>query len=646
MQSPGSNRDASSESGESRQLEHVCVHAGQSDQSQRPNRHTWDNEGRISSRTYPIIRPLSPTETNSYGYQYDPVGRLSGLTQPYCGFSAQDGSACYQWGTNTLTTASYGPASELTSLSYYGYSETFSYNSLLQLTRQTVPGVFDMQYNFPAGQNNGQISSSVEYVSGEQVNYTYDALKRLTAASTTGPQWGQTFSYDGFGNLTAKTVTKGAGANWAQAYDPSTNHAIANPGLTYDANGNQYNANQNQSFDTENRLTSSTTFGYWYDPSGKRVLQTTGGSPNTWILYFYDIFGKPIESLSGDANYPNSSNTLSANIYFGGRLLVSNGVPVVTDRLGSVRANANRERFSYLPYGEEETPTANGRAKFGTYVRDLSTLDYADQRYYDSWWGRFKSADPSGAKAADPSNPTSWNMYAYTQGDPINHSDPTGTFDDGPSLMAPPDWGYGGGGACLPVGWGSNEWLNGSLGEVFGGGCGSPCGNSFLPNPNCGYQGPTPAPDPGPVSPPPPECFAQLKTRPVDDPTAQKFDATHSFWYVQDETGTQYVVSGGPTGPGSGYLNVGISKNVTTGVDNVSAHTSWDSGLSSGICDKVDNLLGAARSFPNNSIQYQPIHGPNSNSVAKYLGRAGGFYPPPPAGSYGWNYPLFGPEGP
>src|SRR5579883_1795254 len=386
--------------------------------------YTWDNEGRISSRTYPIIRPLSPTETNSYGYQYDPVGRLSGLTQPYCGFSAQDGSACYQWGTNTLTTASYGPASELTSLSYYGYSETFSYNSLLQLTRQAVPGVFDMQYNFPAGQNNGQISSSVEYVSGEQVNYTYDALKRLTAASTTGPQWGQTFSYDGFGNLTAKTVTKGAGANWAQAYDPSTNHAIANPGLTYDANGNQYNANQNQSFDTENRLTSSTTFGYWYDPSGKRVLQTTGGSPNTWILYFYDIFGKPIESLSGDANYPNSAYTLSANIYFGGRLVVSNGVPVVTDRLGSVRANANGERFSYLPYGEEETPTANGRAKFGTYLRDLSGFDYADQRYYDSWWGRFKSADPS--TGVNPADPGSWNKYAYVSGDPVNFADPSG----------------------------------------------------------------------------------------------------------------------------------------------------------------------------------------------------------------------------
>src|ERR1039457_1803890 len=82
--------------------------------------------------------------------------------------------------------------------------------------------------------------------------------------------------------------------------------------------------------------------------------------------------------------------------------------------------------MSYYPYGEEKTSTGDGREKFGTYTRDNVGQDYADQRYYAVGMGRFGSPDPSGADAADPSDPTSWNMYAYVNGDPINFTDPEG----------------------------------------------------------------------------------------------------------------------------------------------------------------------------------------------------------------------------
>ena len=32
------------------------------------------------------------------------------------------------------------------------------------------------------------------WMSGEEVNYTYDALNRLATASTTGPEWGLSFA--------------------------------------------------------------------------------------------------------------------------------------------------------------------------------------------------------------------------------------------------------------------------------------------------------------------------------------------------------------------------------------------------------------------------------------------------------------------
>jgi RHS repeat-associated protein len=47
-----------------------------------------------------------------------------------------------------------------------------------------------------------------------------------------------------------------------------------------------------------------------------------------------------------------------------------------------------------------------------------------DQRYYNNWYGRFLTADPLGQMATSPKNPTTWNMYAYANGDPINFSDP------------------------------------------------------------------------------------------------------------------------------------------------------------------------------------------------------------------------------
>jgi RHS repeat-associated protein len=56
-----------------------------------------------------------------------------------------------------------------------------------------------------------------------------------------------------------------------------------------------------------------------------------------------------------------------------------------------------------------------------------NSQDYANQRYYNFWYGRFNTPDPISSKAANPKDPTSWNMYAYTGGDPVNRSDPSGT---------------------------------------------------------------------------------------------------------------------------------------------------------------------------------------------------------------------------
>jgi RHS repeat-associated protein len=432
----------------------------------------WDNEGKMTSMV-PPGGGIGGGTPNKYLNFYDPFARLNGMTETSCLTQTVTQMApvypCTSMGSS-VATAAYGPAGETTALTYDGFSESRTYNSLLQLTRMTATGsgqtVMDMQYTFSGTQNNGRITQSTDGVSAETVVYTYDTLNRLTKAETTSAAWGDAHTYDGFGNLTAKTPTKGTAPSMTAAYDAPTNHQV---GQTNDANGNP-GFNGTYPYDVENHLlqplTSGTSPQWTYDPSGKRVFAKTPGNGTTMAttceLYFYGITGQKLTTFQCGYNDQTGGigqfwyQVKSRNVYFGGKLMRSAGVTVVTDRLGSVRANSNGERMSYFPYGEERTATADGREKFGTYFRDPAAnggLDYADQRYYSNASGRFLTADPSaGSGAGDPG---SWNRYAYVGGDPVNFKDPSGLIrsgsdggDDSPSYCDDNPTALG----CLPPG--------------------------------------------------------------------------------------------------------------------------------------------------------------------------------------------------
>ena len=97
-------------------------------------------------------------------------------------------------------------------------------------------------------------------------------------------------------------------------------------------------------------------------------------------------------------------------------------------RVGTARVNSDR-LGSYekaFPYGELATASPTSGEKFATYWRDAGTgLDYAVNRYYSPQMGRFLSPDPS-MENVDYSNPVSWNMNTYANGDSINFYDPDG----------------------------------------------------------------------------------------------------------------------------------------------------------------------------------------------------------------------------
>jgi hypothetical protein len=82
----------------------------------------------------------------------------------------------------------YTPANAPASLTGGMGNRSWTYNSLREVTGMTGPGM-SMTYNYSTTQNNGQISSSVDAITGETVTYQYDALKRLRSAS--GKNWGR-----------------------------------------------------------------------------------------------------------------------------------------------------------------------------------------------------------------------------------------------------------------------------------------------------------------------------------------------------------------------------------------------------------------------------------------------------------------------
>src|SRR5207249_11460107 len=179
-----------------------------------------------------------------------------------------------------ISGATYGPADELTSMSG-SLTETRRYNALVQLKLLTSSTAVSgsnksFQYRYSATQNNGKITSQyyTDPVSAEEVTYTYDALNRLVSATATDLSWGQSYNYDGFGNLTDQTTTHGSTPELHVTYNAATNRQT---GDCADANGNLYPAPGCAGgvyYDVENRITSPASQNQWqysYAPGTQRV---------------------------------------------------------------------------------------------------------------------------------------------------------------------------------------------------------------------------------------------------------------------------------------------------------------------------------------------------------------------------------------
>ncbi|MBI4889281.1 MAG: hypothetical protein HY821_01570, partial [Acidobacteria bacterium] len=354
--------------------------------------YSWDNEGRMTQMKYPMTGTASgqgwynEVPGSVLAYSYDSAGRMTGMTRD---------------GSSVVSNATWNAAGQPLTMGAY----SFAYNSRGQMTSESGPGS-TVSYTYSATANDGRVQSRQRTSGGptETVEYLYDELGRLISAATTGPEWGLTWSYDGFGNRLAQNVTKGSLIGPVISVNPATNR-ISTGGFSYDANGNmtQWPLGGNTitgNYDVENRLASVDTTVYRYNAANQRVV--------VGDVYYdsdprYSVYGLNGELLGeyrkcsghGGSYYPCNR---SERVYFAGRWMGT-----MVDRLGTVGVTS-------YPYGE-------GNPEFATYRKDdLTGLHYAWNRYYSATWGRFATVDPY-QHGASPTNPQSWNAFAYVNGD-------------------------------------------------------------------------------------------------------------------------------------------------------------------------------------------------------------------------------------
>ena len=394
----------------------------------------------LTSLTYPSGRVVA--------MPVDAIGRL-------CAVGAS-GATCTS-GTTYATGYSYSPAGQLLGFGYgNGLYASFGFSSdMLQLTcldysttnrsgtcTHDSTTKFGLTYTYPGtGSNNGMISAITDYVAaGRSVNYSFDALYRLTQAVTTGDstyaKWGLAMTYDRYGNRTAQSIVSGTCVapmtcpTNSVTVSAATNQITGSP-YAYDANGNMTNDGVNTlAYDVENHvLSASGSYGsgsYTYDGNGLRVQKSVSGGATT----VYIFSGSKVVAEYDNGAAPSSPSR--EYIYSGGALLAkidSSGTKYyhqdhLSNRMVTNSSGTDVADIGHFPYGESWYNAAGDKLMFTTYERDAeSGNDYAQARSYVNRLGRFSSLDPLPGHISDPQ---SLNRYSYVRNLPVILRDPAG----------------------------------------------------------------------------------------------------------------------------------------------------------------------------------------------------------------------------
>ncbi len=426
----------------------------------------YDSMGRILTLARSLTGP-SVSKSISYQYNFDGsplsitypsgnvvtynvggAGRELSVTDPNNNYVEPDTTGCSQCTNNGIRPdapisafGEYAPFGGLASVDLGLTSASKNiyvgnvYTNRLQLNSTVAGGsvyILELSYDFHLGSgDNGELFTRYNEIDNNRTQYfTYDPLNRLTQAYTNGPNWGETFTTDVWGNMWNRTGVTGK-ALYEQLTAPAkvTNQLT---GFSYDGAGNLIkNGSTSYTYDPENHLSTVNGWTYTYNNDGQRVRKSNG---TTGTVYWGGSDGNTLAET--DLN----GNGTEEYIFFDGKRVARRDLPSGTvhyyfsDDIGSndVVTNATgttvEEDLDYYPYGgivAGGTDNVPQNYKFTGKERDAeSGLDNFDFRYFGSSMGRFMSPDDDSGQ--DSGDPQSWNLYSYVRNNPLNRTDPDG----------------------------------------------------------------------------------------------------------------------------------------------------------------------------------------------------------------------------
>ena len=248
--------------------------------------------------------------------------------------------------------------------------------------------------------------------------------------------WGQSFTYDPFGNISKTVLSGSAGTSFLPTYQASpsiTNRIASLPGgvtPTYDANGNSLNDSFHQfTWDAENRPVSvnGTAVTLTYDAIGRMVEQARGTS---YTQIVYSPLGSKLAKMNGatlQTGYVPLTSGASAVYTSSGLAYYRHPDHLGSSRLASTPTQTLYSDTAYSAFGEPYAQSGTADPSFTAQDQDTTSGVYDFlYRKYDPGQSRWISPDASGLAAVNSAFPQSWNCYVYVLNDPLRLFDSTG----------------------------------------------------------------------------------------------------------------------------------------------------------------------------------------------------------------------------
>jgi RHS repeat-associated protein len=396
----------------------------------------------IADTAYDLMgRPLELSEPRGtvVNYTRDGLGRINGISYQLNG----------QSGTTTL----------ISNVTYYPFGPVASITYGTGSNARTLTRSYDQDYVISSiadvatdglnlGYSRDAIGNLTQITAGTAGNtYAYDALNRLTSVKDLINNPLDSYTYDGTGNRTSKTV---GGVVQPYTYYPGSSHWLYNVGGTggiyrsYDADGNTTAIGTNAfsfTYDDTGRMQSVKSNNvqvkaYAYDARGERVRKTRTGYSNEIQKTLFDEGGHILGDFDGSNNIIDEiiwMDDLPVGVLNGSSQVVNYIEP---DHLGSPRVVIDPTRnlavwkWAILndPFGEF-SPNGDADGDGTVYTLNLrfpgqewdaeSGLSYNYQRDYDSSTDRYIESDPLGIWGGVAT-------YSYAKSSPLARVDKRG----------------------------------------------------------------------------------------------------------------------------------------------------------------------------------------------------------------------------